>query len=228
MFFVKKLKKLIDLQAFSSADILLFNFVNLPNWISFSRSPQYFLKFPLYFSRAISTNLYLTVSLLLIQEYLLCNLKHFVYLYGGSIHFETTLMLHHLSFLLKHQVFLKYIKPRCYYLIFDDFPLMHVEVFEFPLVKLHEMLVLLCSLPLSLFIIRVDIDDFARHLIPQQMHLLLVFVHEVTHIDSILQIVVVLLLMVYQNFVYQLICFFLVEGRNLFARGRKDSGVKVN
>ena len=42
------------------------------------------------------------------------------------------------------------------------------------------------------------------------MHLLLVLVHEVTHIDPILQVVIVLFLMINEDLVYQLVCFLLV------------------
>jgi hypothetical protein len=104
---------------------------------------------------------------------------------------------------------------------------MHVEVLEFPLVKLHELLVLKGPVPAGLFVSRVDVDDLAGDLVSQQMHLLFVFVHEVTHFDTILQIVVVLLFMVDEDLVYQLIGFFLVEARNLFAGGRKNGGVKI-
>jgi hypothetical protein len=59
------------------------------------------------------------------------------------------------------------------------------------------------------------------------MHLLFVLVHEVTHFDTILQIVVVLFLMVDEDLVYQFIGFFLIEGWNLFAGRRKNGGVKI-
>lgn len=105
---------------------------------------------------------------------------------------------------------------------------MHVEVLEFPLVKLHELLVLKGPIPAGLLVCRVDIDDLACDLVPQQMHLLFVLVHEVTHFNSILQIIVVLLFMVNEDFIYQLIGFLLVQCWNLFPGGRKNSGVKIN
>jgi hypothetical protein len=104
---------------------------------------------------------------------------------------------------------------------------MHVEVLEFPLVKLHELLVLKGPVSAGLFVGRVDVDDLAGDLVSQQMHLLFVFVHEVTHFDTILQIVVMLLFMVDEDLVYQFIGFFLIEGWNLFAGGRKNGSVKI-
>ena len=153
-----------------------------------------------------------------------------MYLNGGSIYLKAALMLHHLSFFFKHQIFLNQYQVFMddeNYLVFDDFPFVHVEVLEFSLVEFHEMLVLLCPLPPGLLIGRIDIDDFACHLVFQQMHLLLVLVHEVAHVDPILQIVVMFFLMVYQYLIYQFICLFLVERWNLFARRRKDNRVKV-
>lgn len=105
---------------------------------------------------------------------------------------------------------------------------MHVEVLKFPFILLHELLVLVSPISAGLLISRVDIDDLASDLIPQQMHLLLVLMHEVTHIDPILQIVVVFLLMIYQDLIYQFICFLLVQSWDLFAGGREDRGVGVD
>ena len=96
------------------------------------------------------------------------------------------------------------------YLVFDDFPLMHIEVLKFPLVEFHHVLIFLGSLPTSLFISGVNINDLTCDFVPQQMHLLLVLVHEVTHIYPILQVVIVFFLMINKDLIYQLVCFLLV------------------
>ena len=105
---------------------------------------------------------------------------------------------------------------------------MHVEVLKFPFILLHKFLVLVSPIPAGLLISRVDINDLTCDLIPQQMHLLLVLMHEVTHIDPILQVVIVFLFMINKNLIYQLVCFLLVQSWDLFARGRENRGVGVD
>lgn len=87
---------------------------------------------------------------------------------------------------------------------------MHIEVLKFPLVEFHHMLIFLGSLPTSLFISGVNIDDLTCDFVSQQMHLLLVLVDKVTHIDPILQVIIVLFLMINKDLVNQLVCFLLV------------------
>lgn len=94
---------------------------------------------------------------------------------------------------------------------------MHVEVFEFPLVELHLVFVLECPLSPGILIGRVDVDDLASDLVFKEMHLLSILVHEVTHIQPILQIVVVLPLVIHHDLAYQLVRLLLVKTGDFFA-----------